>query len=133
VWREEFEVSLIFEIQYRGDTPVVVLAGRITNAGSAQLKTELEQLRKENHPTVLVDISKVNYIDSYGLGVLAYFHNGMEKADRIMIIINQNHNSYIARLFEMTRLDTVFRIVADYPAVEKLRLLPSVLKREKLM
>jgi len=59
-------------------------------------------------------VTRADFIDSHGLGVIVYFHTLMQKEKRSFVIVNGNPDkgAYLNRLFELTNLDKVLNIVA---------------------
>jgi anti-anti-sigma factor len=107
-------MALEVAIKSVGDVPVVELAGRIVDLDVKKIQQQLDRLHKEqNHEKIVLDVTRADFIDSHGLGVIVYFHTLMQKEKRKFVIINGNEdpNSYIRRLFELTNLDKVLTIV----------------------
>jgi anti-anti-sigma factor len=97
-----------------GDAPVVELAGRIVDLDVKKIQQQLDRLHNEKtHAKIVLDVTRADFIDSHGLGVIVYFHTLMQKEKREFVIINGNvdPNSYIRRLFDLTNLDKVLKIV----------------------
>lgn len=59
---------------------------------------------------VMIDASKVDFIDSTGLGALVTLLKMMGKGGRIVVA---GAKPPVRRLFEITKLDSVFSLVAD--------------------
>ncbi len=97
-----------------GEIPVIKLSGRIIAVESRKFKRKMESLfLKKSVDRIIVDISETEFLDSYGLGVIVYYHTCMQKAGRELILLNKNPNpnAYITRLFDLTRLVNVFKVV----------------------
>jgi len=94
--------------------PVVELSGKIVDVDVKKLQHKLDALyKKKESQRIVLDVSKADFIDSHGLGVIVYFHTLMQKEKRSFVILNSNpdQNSYLNRLFELTNLDKVLNIV----------------------
>ena len=54
-------------------------------------------------------------MDSHGLGIIVYYNTLLQKEKRELVILNSNpdKSGYVYRLFELTNLDKVLRIVAS--------------------
>jgi anti-anti-sigma factor len=78
---------------------------------------ELRNLTKTGHQQIGIDISRVEYIDSHGLGLIVYHSNTLQKEQRSLIIFNSNTNpdSYINRLISSTNLHVVLNISSESP------------------
>ncbi len=97
-----------------GEIPFIKLSGRIIAVDSRKFKRKMESLfLKKKNDRIIVNLSETEFLDSYGLGVIVYYHTCMQKAGRELILLNKNPNpqAYITRLFELTRLETVFKVV----------------------
>jgi anti-anti-sigma factor len=99
--------------QYQ-NMPKLELTGRIIDVDVKKFQRRLDQLYKKKNPTIIIDVSRANFIDSHGLGTIVYYHTLMQKEKRELIILNTNtdRNSYLNRLFELTNLDKVLKIVS---------------------
>ncbi len=98
--------------------PVLELEGRIIDVDVKKFQRKLDQLYgKKKTPTIILDVSRVNFIDSHGLGTIVYYHTLMQKEGRELIILNENtnENSYLNRLFDLTNLNKVLTIVTAEP------------------
>lgn len=100
-------------------TPVLLVSGRLINVDSEKFQKKLESFCKRNPQKAIVDISEVNFIDSFGLGTLVQHHTQLQKSDGQLIILNTNTdpNTYIQRLFDMTGLNKVFKIVGSLESI----------------
>lgn len=106
-------MPLEIEIDEINTIPVARLSGAILEVDDDTMKNGLDPLYKEGHRCFVVDISKVNFVNSHGLGILIYYHNQMSKEGRQMLVLNTNPDTdaYLPRLFGMTKLNTVLNIV----------------------
>jgi anti-sigma B factor antagonist len=93
---------------------ILPLEGEIDLHVSPRVATELRALIKDKPEKLVIDLSKVTYIDSSGLAVLI---DGMQKVEayggKLYLVGMQE---YVRIMFEMSRLDQAFRIrgnVAD--------------------
>ncbi len=95
------------------EIPLVKLTGRIIGVDSRKLKRRMESLFRKKTDRIIIDISETEFIDSYGLGVIVYYHTCIQKSGRELILFNNNPNpqAYITRLLELTKLENVFTVV----------------------
>ena len=95
------------------DTPLLELTGRIVDADVKKFQRRIEQLYKTKHQQIVVDVSHATFMDIHGLGTIVYYHTLMQKEKRVLVILNANPDraSYLNRLFELTNLDKVLKIV----------------------
>jgi anti-anti-sigma factor len=110
-------LELVIKPEEEGaENPILELEGKIVDVDVKKFQHKLDQLykNKEVHRIVL-DVSKVDFIDSHGLGVVVYFHTLMQKDRRQLVILNANpdRNAYLNKLFEVTNLDKVLEITCS--------------------
>lgn len=87
----------------------VVLAGNLYVEQATELREKvIEQIDLGVH-SIHLDLSKLSYIDSSGLGVLIAIHNRCTQKKGFVKIKGLQGN--IKELFELTRLTKVFEIV----------------------
>ena len=66
----------------------------------------LNAVRRENAPTMILDLSGVPYLDSSGLGSLVSASTSCAKAGRRMALIGVNKR--VLKVFEITKVERVF-------------------------
>jgi anti-sigma B factor antagonist len=96
------------------DHKILPLEGEIDLHGSPEVAEALAVLIKDKPKKVIVDLSKVSYIDSSGLAVLL---EGMQKVEAYrgrLYLIGLQENVRV--VFESSRLDQAFRILPDVDA-----------------
>jgi anti-sigma B factor antagonist len=96
------------------DHKILPLEGEIDLHGSPEVAEALGVLIKDEPTKVIVDLSKVNYIDSSGLAVLL---EGMRKVEAYrgrLYLVGLHENVRV--IFESSRLDQAFRILPDVDA-----------------
>lgn len=86
---------------------------RVDAAVAPQLKSDLEQALTDAPNRIVMDLSAVSFMDSTGLGV---FVSLLKKLGADGAIAVTGVQPAVLRLFQLTRLDTLFRLVADLPA-----------------
>jgi len=108
-------MALEVVVKSEGADPVVALSGKIVDVDVKKIQHQLDLLYKDRtRGRIVLDVTHADFIDSHGLGVIVYFHTLMQKDKRSFVIVNGNpdKNSYLHRLFELTNLDKVLKIVA---------------------
>lgn len=94
---------------------ILDLQGRIVVGPEAtELRRKFTQLAEEGKNNVIVNLKKVDYIDSTGLGTLVIGHSLNDKAGGAMKLLNVPKRS--AQLLILTKLSTVFQIFDDEQA-----------------
>jgi anti-sigma B factor antagonist len=90
-----------------GDVTLLDLTGSLTIDEDAQsLKDKIYSLIQQGRTQVLVNLAKVPYIDSAGLGQLVASYTSLTKANGSMKLLNVNSKNQ--HLLVITRLVTVF-------------------------
>lgn len=94
-----------------GDVCAVALDGEIDVYTAPRLKEELVSVVESGCPNVIVDMEKVGFIDSSGLGVLVSALRRARERDGVVRIVCTRDN--ILKIFRITGLDKVFPIYSD--------------------
>jgi anti-sigma B factor antagonist len=109
---EEFTLEPL-ELDHRQDEngrQVVVVRGEIDVATSPALREELYSTIDRGARTLVVDLSKLSFIDSSGLGVLVATLKHIRERDGELILRGLDHPAM--RVFEITGLTELFTIEA---------------------
>lgn len=98
---------MIVEKTSHGAHTVLRVEGVVKMGESAQfLAQTLDRLLAEDGANVLVDLERINYIDSTGIGELVgYFGKFRDKGRRLVLV---NPADRIRKLLAMAKLDTIF-------------------------
>jgi anti-sigma B factor antagonist len=91
-----------------GSHRILALEGEIDMSISPRVAADLRALIRDKPEKVVIDLSKVSYIDSSGLAVLI---NGMQKVEAYrgkLYLVGMRDTVQI--IFETSRLDQAFRI-----------------------
>ena len=92
---------------------VLPLEGEIDLHVSPRIAASLEAMRREKPPRIVVDLSKVTYIDSSGLAVFIEAMQNIEEYGGKFALAGLQES--VRSIFETARLDQVFLI---YPHVD---------------
>ena len=97
------------------DVTVVELSGRMTlGRDSQRVESMLSNLLTEGCRKLIIDLSRVNYVDSSGVGLIAYCAN---KAGQLGAQLRVAGTSgMVLDVFHMTRVDLVVPFCADVAA-----------------
>ncbi len=108
-------MALDIKMHEKKGTTFLEVIGRVVGIDSQKLAKKLESARIKNNNRIVIDISKTNFLDSHGLGSIIYYSHSLEKERREFIILDTNPdpNTYIKRLFELTNLDKLLKIVTN--------------------
>ncbi len=97
------------------DIPLIHLDGRVIGVDSKKLKKKLESVYKKETNQIILDITRTDFMDSTGLGIILYYHTLMQKSGRELILLTENDNpqAYMNRLLEFTKLTTVLKVITS--------------------
>ena len=105
------ELSITSEV--RDDARVVAVSGDLDVYTAPQLKGALDELGLGGK-TVLLDLTKVHFIDSTALGVLVSAFQQSRAADGEFVLVMED--PYLLKIFRITGFDTLFSI---FPGVSE--------------
>ncbi len=91
------------------DQAILTLRGELDLSSSTALEEELA--RVDGIPLVVVDLRKLEFIDSTGLGVLVKTHQRMSDAGRRLVLVDAE--GQVRRLLALTGLSDQLTIVSD--------------------
>ena len=77
----------------------------------------LRAVREEPAPVVILDFSKVSYIDSSGVGALIQLLSGFQRAKRKMALANVGQR--VMSVLELTRVKGLFTVFASVDEAEQ--------------
>ena len=84
---------------------VLVLKGPLT---ASNLHSFQNAIRRENTPTLILDLTEVPYVDSSGLGSLVSAYVSGHKGGQQVVLTGVNDR--VSKLLEITRLEPLFLI-----------------------
>lgn len=96
--------------EHRGWT-VVTVRGVVDVAAAPELRQVLQEVQFTGSPRILLDLTEVELIDSFGLGVLVGARKRAVSHDGELALVVTNPR--LLHVLELTGLDTTFRVVAD--------------------
>jgi len=116
-------VELSFEISERSGVSVLSLEGEVDVSTAPKLREQLAALGESGRHRVVVDLSKVGFVDSTGLGVVV---GGLKRARSaggdLAVVCSHPH---VRKVFDVTGLSQVFGVHDSLgEAVEALRPAP---------
>ncbi len=91
------------------DSVLIVRAmdDRIDAAGAIQFKEQMRTICQNPHSTVMLDLSRVAFLDSSGLGAVVAVMKLLGPGRRLELAAL---TPTVAKVFRLTRMDTVFTI-----------------------
>ena len=96
-------------------TTILTLEGPFTLGNMFKLQTELRALKPE---CLIMDLTGVPYMDSAGMGVIMNTFVAAQGAGRKFILVGVNDR--VRALLEMTKVDSVLKLVDTVEAAEAL-------------
>lgn len=110
-------MELDIKSERNNDVCAVTLEGEIDVYTAPRLKEELVSVVESGCPNVVVDMEKVGFIDSSGLGVLVSALRRARERDGVVRIVCTRDN--ILKIFRITGLDKVFPIYSEISEAQK--------------
>lgn len=108
----EKESKLAIEERQVGDVAVLSLKGEITlDDGELKFGRRIDDLLNKGQRKILVDLAGVTYIDSAGVGMMAFEYKAVHAkggALKLLRLTGQSH-----RLLALMKLMTVFEVFED--------------------
>lgn len=104
-------------IQERGETAHVTVRGELDISTAPRLDDELRRVEAEGPMLLILDLSKLDFMDSTGLRLLIAADTRAREARR-RLVIGQG-NQMVQRVLRLTRLDERLEIVDDPGALAK--------------
>jgi anti-sigma B factor antagonist len=92
---------------------VLVLEDRIDAASAIQFKELMRDLTGTDHPRVVLDLARVKFLDSSGLGAIVAVRK-LLGPDRVMELSSLTPT--VEKVFRLTRMDTIFTIHPTHEA-----------------
>ena len=86
-----------------GDETVLVVEQDLVSTNADELKKKLQAALADSPSLLVLDLSKVEYVDSIGIGIIIAAFNTLKKQNGALKLINLNSN--LLDLFRTMRLD----------------------------
>jgi anti-sigma B factor antagonist len=100
---------VIVEKKHTENFTVLYVEGLIKLGESAEFfSSALENVLKNESTNVIVDFTKIDYIDSTGIGELVGYLGKFTSQNRKLILVNPSER--IQKLLKLAKLDAVFKI-----------------------
>jgi len=100
-----------FVLETAGDVVVVAVVGQLVVGNRQEFKQSVLDEVERGARRILVDFSETGYVDSSGLGALVSLNKRLREAGGELRLAALNED--MRTLFELTRLDTLFRLYAS--------------------
>ncbi|RKZ08571.1 anti-sigma factor antagonist [Candidatus Fermentibacteria bacterium] len=98
--------------QMKGDVLVIALSGKVIGGPELmEVKSVFQKAVDQEKNKVLLDLGRVSWMDSSGLGVIVSGHTTLSRAGGALRILNATKK--IHELFIITKLITIFETFTD--------------------
>ena len=98
--------------QMKGDVLFIALSGKVIGGPELmEVKSVFQKAVDQEKSKVLLDLGKVSWMDSSGLGVIVSGHTTLSRAGGALRILNATKK--INELFIITKLITIFETFTD--------------------
>ncbi|UGS36583.1 STAS domain-containing protein [Capillimicrobium parvum] len=104
---EPFSLSL----SHADGVAVVAVHGTVDLYTARELRGLLNDTLPRSRGTVLLDLSESTFVDSSGLAALIAAHRRARRDGGLLVVVNRDRE--IARLLEVTGLDSLLSVAAD--------------------
>ncbi len=100
---------MIVEKKHHENFTILYVEGLIKLGESAEFfSAALENVLRNERTNVIIDFTKIDYIDSTGIGELVGYLGKFTTQDRKLILVNPSER--IQKLLRLAKLDILFRI-----------------------
>ncbi len=107
------EIRMSLEIRETEREGVVILAlkGRLTVGEASSLREKITEVHGQGRNQIILDLQRVDYIDSTGLGSMVICFTSVKKAGGALKLVNLNKRNI--ELLLLTKLHTIFEVFSD--------------------
>ena len=103
---------MIVEKKHTDNFTILYVEGLIKLGESAEFfSAALENVLKNESTNVIIDFTKIDYIDSTGIGEMVGYLGKFSNQNRKLILVNPSER--IMKLLKLARLDAVFKIYSS--------------------
>ena len=95
-------------LRHQDDIPVLDVIGEIDIYTTPQFKEAVSAAIDENKPAIVINMTKVTYMDSSGFGTLLSATKRLRPLDGALYL--SGCNEAIQRMLQITRLNTIFGV-----------------------
>lgn len=99
------------KVENKNGLTVCCIEGEVDINSSPNIKKSFDKLIASKTPKIIVNLSKVTYVDSSGLATLVEVLKNMRSYGGKLRLTNMS--SKVKSLFEITKLEKLFEIIAD--------------------
>lgn len=96
------------QLEYKDESLIARLEGELTYENATEIKEQIKEQISEQTARIVIDLSKLELIDSSGVGVFISLLRRMN-GESVVLAAPQPQ---VARIFEITKLDLIMPIYA---------------------
>lgn len=100
--------------QLPGDVYKLVLAGRMDLPGTEAIETEFAKMAGPPQNRIVVDLSGVNFVTSYGIRMLLFNAKGVYRRGGRMVLLNPDPN--VTKILEVAGIESLIPIRSNLSA-----------------
>jgi anti-sigma B factor antagonist len=100
-----------FQVSQNGEVTLIEVEGQLIVGNRQELKQQVLEQLEGGDLKFVIDFANTGYIDSSGLGVLVSLSKKIREQGGELRLSSLNED--LRTLFELTKLDTLFRIADD--------------------
>ena len=106
-------MAIPIEIRTEGSRVFVIPDGELDVSSSPELREELSRLVAAGHKLIVMDMTKVSYMDSSGLGALVAIHKTLAPQGSLALVACRPAVERVLRFTQFDRLLEVYRTFED--------------------
>ena len=95
-------------IEYNDGDTEVALIGELTFSDHAAFRAMLTRAMQSRGPKIVLDLSRLDFVDSAGLGMLLIARDEAGKSSRSLALVRPQKQ--VERVFAVTKFETLFTI-----------------------
>lgn len=100
-----------------GDIVTLDLTGDLVASTAEELKSQVAKLTEKNFKYILVDMSKIGFMDSSGLGACMASHKML--VDKQGLLVCAQPSDAVSKIFRITRADKKINVADSKPVAVK--------------
>jgi stage II sporulation protein AA (anti-sigma F factor antagonist) len=110
-------VMLNFDVESRveGDRAIVTVRGDFDLQVAERVVHEIEEVEERSPALLVIDLSRLSFLDSSGMGVIAAAQARAVEAGRRIVLVKPPYT--VRRAFELSGFDDVIEVVDDLDAI----------------
>lgn len=96
------------QIQVDRSAGLIAVSGEFTFVDHGPFKQMVDEVLLSTGQSIVIDLSKLDFIDSAGLGMLLLARDEAKRNDRELIL--KRPNGQVKRMFGVTKFNTLFNV-----------------------